>query len=35
VVLQPQPDFGNARGPFADFDAVKLVNIHFRQVADV
>ena len=28
VVHQPERDLGDARRPFADFDAVKLIHIH-------
>ena len=34
VVHQPERDFGNARRPFANFNAVKLVHVHLRQPVD-
>ena len=34
VIHQPQRDFGDPRRPFANFDAVKLIHIDLRRVAD-
>ena len=32
VVHQPEGDFGDARRPFANLNAVKLVHVHLREL---
>ena len=34
VVHQPEGDFGDARRPFANLNAVKLVHVHLREPGD-
>ena len=35
VVGEPEPDLGDAGRPFTDLDAVELIDIDLRQVADI
>jgi len=34
VVHEPHGDFGNADGPFADFDSVEGVHVHEEEVSE-